>query len=87
MSLKCKNWSAGINENFSNSPIVVPELLGSDDMLPAYVERKRQCNPGSLSWSLPVKMDEAERVKKKGTSRLVYVACNDSMTMSVPRPE
>ena len=40
------------------------ELLGLDDMLPVYVERKWQGNPGSLSWWLPVKMDEEERRKK-----------------------
>ena len=37
------------------------ELLGLDDMLPVYVERKWQGNPGSISWWLPVKMDEVER--------------------------
>jgi hypothetical protein len=41
------------------------ELLGLDDLLPVYVERKWQGNPGSLSWWLPVKMDEADRVKKQ----------------------
>src|SRR6202521_2325854 len=40
------------------------ELLGLDDMLPVYVERKWQGNPGSISWWLPVKMDEEERRKK-----------------------
>jgi hypothetical protein len=40
------------------------ELIGMDDVLPVYVERKWQGNPGSLSWWLPVKMDEAERRKK-----------------------
>jgi len=40
------------------------ELLGLDDMLPVYVERKWKGNPGSLSWWLPVKMDEGERRKK-----------------------
>jgi hypothetical protein len=44
------------------------ELLGIDDMLPVYVERKWQGNPGSLSWWLPVKMDEAERHKQKLTA-------------------
>ena len=43
------------------------ELLGLDDMLPVYVERKWQGNVGSLSWWLPVKMDEAERHKEKLT--------------------
>ncbi len=41
------------------------ELVGLDDMLPVYVERSWQGNPGSLSWWLPVKMDEEERVKQK----------------------
>ena len=41
------------------------EMLGIDDMLPVYVERKWQGNMGSLSWWLPVKMDEADRVQKK----------------------
>jgi len=41
------------------------ELLGVDDMMPVYVERKWQGNSGSLSWWLPVKMDEQERLKQK----------------------
>ena len=41
------------------------ELVGLDDMLPVYVERKWQGKTGSLSWWLPVKMDDAERVEKK----------------------
>src|SRR6516162_2739726 len=41
------------------------ELLGIDDMLPVYVERKWSGKTGSLSWWLPVKMDEADRVEKK----------------------
>src|SRR6266702_2094407 len=44
------------------------ELLGIDDMLPVYVERKWSGNPGSLSWWLPVKMDEVERHKLKLTA-------------------
>ena len=40
------------------------ELIGMDDVLPVYVERKWKGNPGSLSWWLPVKMDEGERRKK-----------------------
>jgi hypothetical protein len=40
-------------------------LLGLDDMLPVYVQRSWQGNPGSLSWWLPVKMDEEERIKQK----------------------
>ena len=41
------------------------ELVGMDDMLPVYVERTWKGNSGSLSWWLPVKMDEEERVKNK----------------------
>jgi len=43
------------------------ELLGMDDMLPVYVERKWGGNVGSISWWLPVKMDEGERLKQKLT--------------------
>ena len=41
------------------------ELLGIDEMMPVYVERKWKGKTGSLSWWLPVKMDEAERTKEK----------------------
>ncbi|HZM12440.1 MAG TPA: hypothetical protein VFC15_19705 [Candidatus Limnocylindrales bacterium] len=41
------------------------ELLGIDNMLPVYVERKWQGKTGSLSWWLPVQMDEADRMAKK----------------------
>ena len=41
------------------------ELLGIDDMLPVYVERKWQGQVGSLSWWLPVKMDDSDRMEKK----------------------
>ena len=44
------------------------ELLGVEDMLPVYVERKYKGDPGSLSWWLPVKMDDEERVKQKITA-------------------
>jgi len=44
---------------------VLAEMVGFDDMMPVYVERKYQGKNGSLSWWLPVKMDEAERVTKK----------------------
>jgi len=43
------------------------DLLGIDDMLPVYVERKWQGKVGSLSWWLPVKMDEVERHKQNLT--------------------
>jgi hypothetical protein len=41
------------------------ELVVMDDMLPVYVERKWDGKTGSLSWWLPVKMDDADRVEKK----------------------
>ena len=41
------------------------ELVGMDDMLPVYVERKWDGKTGSVSWWLPIKMDEADRVEKK----------------------
>ena len=44
------------------------ELLGMDDMLPVYVERKWGGHTGSLSWWLPVKMDEVERHQQKLTA-------------------
>jgi hypothetical protein len=43
-------------------------MLGMDDIVPVYVERKWEGNSGSLSWWLPVKMDEAERYKQKITA-------------------
>src|SRR3984893_3479378 len=44
------------------------ELLGLDDMLPVYVARKWKGDEGSLSWWVPVKMDEEERHKQKLTA-------------------
>src|SRR6266850_4466736 len=41
------------------------EMLGVEDMLPVYVERKWNGRSGSLSWWLPVKMDEGERLKQE----------------------
>ncbi len=38
------------------------EMLGLDDIVPVYVERKWKGDTGSLSWWLPIKMDEKERV-------------------------
>jgi hypothetical protein len=40
------------------------EMLGIDDMMPVYVERKWKGDSGSLSWWLPVMMDEEDRHKK-----------------------
>lgn len=43
---------------------ILAELIGFDDMLPVAVERKWQGKSGSLSWWLPLKMQEAERIKR-----------------------
>jgi hypothetical protein len=43
----------------------IAELVGLGDMVPVHVERKWQGKTGSLSWWLPVMMDDAERVQKK----------------------
>jgi hypothetical protein len=40
------------------------ELLGLDELMPVSVERKWQGQKGSLSWWLPVKWDEGDRVKQ-----------------------
>jgi len=41
------------------------EMLGLEDIVPVYVERKWEGKTGSLSWWLPVQMDEADRLKQK----------------------
>lgn len=43
----------------------IAELIGLEDMLPVYTERKWNGQIGSISWWLPVKMDEEDRLKKK----------------------
>ena len=40
-------------------------LLGLDNMMPVYVERKWDGKSGSISWFVPTLMDESERLKKK----------------------
>ncbi|HXN53066.1 MAG TPA: hypothetical protein VN943_14135 [Candidatus Acidoferrum sp.] len=65
--------SGAIELNFVDSykynlaAYALAELIGMDDMVPVYVERKWAGNTGSLSWWLVVKMDEAERHKQKLT--------------------
>jgi hypothetical protein len=66
--------TGGIELNFVDSykyniaAYALAELIGMDDMLPVYVGRKWNGNEGSMSWWLPVKMDEAERHKQKLTA-------------------
>jgi hypothetical protein len=43
------------------------DMLGLGDLVPVYVERKWHGDTGSLSWWLPVKMDEVERHRQKLT--------------------
>lgn len=50
---------------FNIAAYALAELIGMDDMLPVYVERKWEGHIGSLSWWLPVKMDEQERMAQK----------------------
>ncbi len=52
---------------FNIAAYTLSEMLEIDDMLPVYVEREWQGHAGSLSWWLPVKMDEEDRVAKKIT--------------------
>jgi hypothetical protein len=65
-----KGESGAVEMNFVDSykyniaAYRLAELLGLDDMVPVYVERKWKGKTGSLSWWLPVKMDEADRVKQ-----------------------
>jgi hypothetical protein len=69
-----KMASGGTELNFVDSykyniaAYTLAEMLGIEDMLPVYVERKYKGDPGSLSWWLPVKMDDEERVKQKLTA-------------------
>src|SRR6266478_2449378 len=66
-------FAVGTEMNFVDSykyniaAYVLAELIGIDDMLPVYVERKWGGDAGSLSWWLPVKMDEVERHKQQLT--------------------
>ena len=67
-----KKFSTGRSElqfvdsyKYNLAAYAIAELVGFDDMMPVYVERQYQGKKGSLSWWLPVKMDEADRVSKK----------------------
>src|SRR6266849_5144556 len=68
-----KQLAMGTELNFVDSykynmaAYALAELIGMDNMLPVYVERKWKGTTGSMSWWLPWKMDEAERHKQKLT--------------------
>jgi hypothetical protein len=59
--------SGGVESNFVDSykynlaAYILAELVSFDDMMPVYVERIWKGTTGSLSWWLPVMMDDQER--------------------------
>ena len=69
--LETTSFSGQVELNFVDSykyniaAYQLAKLLGVDDMLPVYVERKWKGESGSLSWWLPVQMDEQDRLKRK----------------------
>jgi len=50
--------------HFNIAGYELAKLLGMDDMVPMYVERKWNGQSGSIGWWLAVKMDEIERTKQ-----------------------
>lgn len=44
---------------------ILADMVGLDDLVPVYVERKWNGKKGSLSWWLPVKMDDVQRQAQK----------------------
>lgn len=50
--------------HFNIAGYELAKLLGLGDMVPVTVERKHQGRKGSLSWWLPAKWDEEERLKQ-----------------------
>jgi hypothetical protein len=53
--------------HFDIAAYELAKLLGLNDMMPVYVERSWGGHKGSLSWWLPVKMDEQDRRNRKLT--------------------
>jgi len=51
--------------HFNIAAFGLAKLLGLDDMMPVYVERKWQGKTGSLSWWVTFKWHEDERLKQK----------------------
>lgn len=49
--------------HFNIAAFELAKLLGLSDMIPVTIERRWQTHRGSLSWWVPVKMDEAMRQK------------------------
>lgn len=69
MSMTMANGRTELNfvdsYKYNIAAYLLAEMVGFDDMMPVYVERKWKGTPGSLSWWLPVKMDEGDRLKRK----------------------
>lgn len=74
---KFENGSTELNfvdsYKYNIAAYIVAEMVGFDDMMPVYVERRWKDQIGSLSWWLPVKMDEAQRTAK-------HIPIPDNMT-------
>jgi hypothetical protein len=51
--------------HFNIAAYELAKLLGIAHMMPVTVERKWEGKTGSLTWWLPIKMDERERLEKK----------------------
>src|SRR5262245_40698051 len=54
--------------NYNIAGYTLAEMIGMDDMVPVYVERKWNGLTGSLTWVVPVQMDEQDRIKRKVSS-------------------
>lgn len=67
-SIKFENGNTEMNfrdsYKYSIAAFELAKLLGLGDMMPVTVERKWRGKPGALSWWLPVKMDEGQRISK-----------------------
>ena len=50
--------------HFNIAAYRLARLLGMDNMIPVYLERKWNGNSGSIGWWLSVKMDEGERARQ-----------------------
>ncbi len=51
--------------HFNIAGYEISKLLGLNDVIPVYVERKWQGKSGSLSWWIPFKWHEGDRLKQK----------------------
>jgi hypothetical protein len=67
-SMKFANGRSEMNfvdsYKYNVAAYLLAEMLGLDDLVPVYVERRWNGRTGSLSWVVPVMMDEEDRRKK-----------------------